>query len=85
VFQLRVPSSAPRAARSGIRARGVPSQCAACSQMFAGARPFDDHRTGPFDVETAPGGFQRSPDRRCLTGEELAVRFKKDARGFWTK
>jgi hypothetical protein len=53
--------------------------------MFAGARPFDDHRTGPFDVETAPGGFQRSPDRRCLTGEELAVRFKKDARGFWTK
>lgn len=69
---------------NGIRARGVRSECAACGEVFAGVGPFDAHRIGPHAEEFAPGRFRKHPDRRCLTADELAARFSRDGRGYWT-
>lgn len=68
------PSSTPRAVGNGIRARGTPTECAACGAVFAGVGPFDDHRTGIHGV-----------DRRCVSVADLTASFGVDPRGYWTR
>lgn len=42
-----------------------------CDDNFVSVSSFDDHRVGPHCEEFAPGRFRPSPERRCLTAQEL--------------
>jgi hypothetical protein len=59
---------------TGPRLTGGRCQCTVCMHYFGSERGFDRHRIGEVG----------SPDRRCLTGVELAnANWVRDARGFW--
>lgn len=52
------------------------SQCAACSQTFAGTKAFDAHRIGPFT--------RRQQRRRCLSRKEMRLRgMIQNEQGWW--
>ena len=59
---------------TGPRLSGSRCQCTVCHDLFGSERGFDRHRIGEVG----------SPDRRCLTADELAAAsWVRDARGFW--
>ena len=58
----------------GPRLSGSRCQCTVCNDYFGSERGFDRHRIGEVG----------SPDRRCLTADELAAGgWMRDGRGFW--
>lgn len=59
---------------------GQQNQCPTCKRFFARSKGFDKHRGGSF----GDGPGQTSPNRRCMTDEELEKAYGRFAAdGFW--
>ena len=61
--------------------KGQRNQCPTCGLLFTRNSSFDHHRIGRYST----GLMNTSPDRRCLTIEEMSqdARFSLRIDGFW--